>query len=161
MGETHLDHHVVAIAPSLVPVTRRIVSWDADGNPVVQNVPMLTKSQIIDIVAAAVSQPYSSPDDELAVELGLPPSEFHGATLMEVMLVKAAREAAETGDPDMVEKLLDRLLGKPKQTSEVLKTVATYEERLREIGAQRAREAKPAGGGDGGDGEILDADLSL
>ena len=161
MGETHLDHHVVAIAPSLVPVTRRIVSWDADGNPVVQNVPMLTKSQIIDIVAAAVSQPYSSPDDELAVELGLPPSEFHGATLMEVMLVKAAREAAETGDPDMVEKLLDRLLGKPKQTSEVLKTVATYEERLREIGAQRAREAKPAGGGDSGDGEILDADLSL
>lgn len=126
----------------VVPVNRRIVVFDAvSGRPVVQNVPMLTKAQVAEIALAAASQLYVDPNDESALELGLPPSEFYGMTNLEVMLIKQARNAALTGDSDMVEKILDRLIGKPKQTSEIAKTV-TYEGYLTQI-AQKVMDATP------------------
>lgn len=127
----------------LVPVQRQVPGWDKKGNPILLTVPVLTKTQVVDMVVAAVARPYFDPDDELAVEMGLPPSRFYGHTNMEVMLMKLAEAAAQTGDRGDVDALLDRILGKPKQTSETVKTTMTYEERLREIARQDVAGATP------------------
>lgn len=124
-------------------VTRRVTQWE-NGLPVVRDVPMLTKSQIVDTIAAVVSLPYFDPEDELRVEMGLKPSRFYGMTNAEAMITRLVDNAARTGDKDEVEKILDRLLGKPKQTSETIKTTLTYEDRLKEIAARRAQTATPA-----------------
>lgn len=126
---------------SLVPVTSRIVSFDpATGQPVVRDVQVFTRAQVSEIAMAAASLPYSEPDDELALELGLPTSEFYGRPNLEVMLIKQARNAARSGDPDVIEKVLDRLIGKPKTTSENLNISRSYEDVLNDIAA---REAQP------------------
>lgn len=117
----------------LVAVNRQIMGWDEKGMPIVLSVPTLTPTQINDIGAAAIAQPYSEPGDELALELGLPPSEFYGRPLMEVMLIKQARHAAYTGDKDEVEAILDRRLGKPKSIAENHNINETYEGALKRI----------------------------
>lgn len=122
-------------------ITRQIVTWE-NGAPVVSNVPILAPKQISDIGAAVVAMPYITADDELAIEMGLPPSEYYGKTLMEVMLIKQAREAARTGDREDVEAILDRRLGKPKTTAENHNITETYEGALNRIAA--AANAKPA-----------------
>lgn len=95
---------------------------------------MLSPEQIKDVGAAAVTELYKEPDDDLALELGLPTSEFYGRPLIEVMLVRQARNAARTGDKDEVEAILDRRLGKPKATVESHSTTETYEQYLERIG---------------------------
>ena len=131
----------------MVAINRRIVGWNPQtGSPEITNVPMLTKAQIVDIVAAAVSLPYKEPGDDLAVELGLPPSEFYGMTNMEVMLIRLSRAAAATGSREDVETLLDRLLGRPHATSETIKTTMTYEDRLKDIQRRRMERAIPVAG---------------
>lgn len=89
-----------------VPVQARIVEMDPlSGNPVLKIVPMFTRSQVSDMVRAAVAQPYEDP-------LGLEP-EFEGMTCMEVMLIKLTRRAAQSGFPSDIAQVLDRILGKP------------------------------------------------
>lgn len=118
-----------------IPITQRIVTWDASGNPVVKAVSVFTKAQVSEIAMAAASAPYvdSAADDELAISLGLPPSEFYGMTNLEVMLIKQARWAAKSGETEVIDKVLDRLVGKPKQTSENHTITETYEQALQRI----------------------------
>lgn len=118
---------------------RQLVVWEG-GLPVVRNVPIITPAQIKDLHAAALTQLYAEPYDDLAIEMGLPPSRFHGMTLLEVMLIKRAENAARTGDKDEVEAILDRELGKPKTTAEVHSTTETYEQACLRIA--RAEETK-------------------
>lgn len=141
---------------ALSVVTRRITQWE-NGVPVVRDVPMLTKSQIVDTIAAVVSLPYYDPQDDLAVEMGLKPSRFWGMTNAEAMITRLVESAAKSGDKDEVEKILDRLLGKPKQTSETIKTTLTYEDRLKEIAARRALAATPAK--DGASPPVVEAEI--
>ena len=147
-GEKHLDGDGLTPPPSapgggaLVPIQQRIVSWDVDGNPVVRSVSVFTKAQVSEIAMAAASLPYVDPNDELAVTLGLPPSEFHGKTNLEVMLIRQARWAAESGDTDVIDKVLDRLVGKPKQSVESHTISETYDQALQRI-ARAAAAAKP------------------
>jgi hypothetical protein len=142
VAETHLDGGNQPPAPgspgagSLIPVNQRIVTWDAQGNPLVRNQQVFTKAQVSEIAMAAASERYVSADDELAVELGIPPSEYYGLTNLEVMLIKQARWAATSGETDVIEKVLDRLIGRPKQTSESHSIVETYEEALKRIGGK-------------------------
>lgn len=123
---------------SLVPVNRRVVTWGPNGTPMVKEIPMLTRAVISEIAMAAASMPYSDPDDDLAIEMGLPPSEFYGMTNLEVMIIKRTRNAALTGDEDKIEKVLDRLIGKPKAISEQHRVTETYEEFL----SRTAKEAE-------------------
>lgn len=128
----------------LVAVPRRIVSWDmTTGEPVVRTVQVFTKAQVSEIAMAAASLPYAEPGDELAVELGLPPSEFYGRPILEVMLIRQARNAARTGDSQEVERVLDRLVGKPKQTSESHRITETYEEFLKRVSQSEVAGARP------------------
>ncbi len=87
---------------------------------------------------AAATLPYQDANDELAISMGLPPSRFYGMTNLEVMLIKRQEEAARTGESVEVEHILDRLLGKPKATSEVHTTSETYEQYLARVGQSEA-----------------------
>lgn len=121
--------------------------WE-DGAPIVKHVPLLTPAVIKDVHTAALAELYSSPDDELAIEMGLKPSKYHGRTLLEVMILKRAEHAARNlGDPDVVEKILDRELGKPKTTAEIHSVSETYDQALKRIAketdAERVAAAKP------------------
>lgn len=109
-----------------------------DGNPVVKTVQVFTKAQVSELAMAAASQPYADENDELAISLGLPPSEFYGRTNLEVMLIKQARLAAKTGDCDQVDKILDRLIGRPKTTAENVRVDVSYEEYLKNLAARGA-----------------------
>jgi hypothetical protein len=117
------------------------------GVPVVKEVPLVTAALVKDIQKAALAELYSEPGDELAIEMGLPPSEFYGRPLVEVMLVRQARHAARTGDKDEVEAIRDRLEGKPKTTSENHNITESYEDALARIGkaedARRVASATP------------------
>lgn len=104
----------------------------------VKEVPLVTAALVKDIQKAALAELYSEPDDELAIELGLPPSEFYGRPLIEVMLIRQARRAARTGDKDEVEAIRDRLEGKPKTTSENHNITESYEDALTRIGKNEA-----------------------
>ena len=135
MGATHLEggrsfNPVV----SATPIPRRIVVFEG-GVPVVKDAPLVTAAVVKEIGAAALAELYAEPGDLLALELGLPPSEFYGRPLIEVMLVRQARNAARTGDMAEVEAILDRQLGKPKTTSENHHITESYEDALKRIGA--------------------------
>jgi hypothetical protein len=58
--------------------------------------------------------------------------EFSGMTNAEVMIVKLARAAAR-GDKDSTAAMLDRVLGKPKQSVESKSMKLTYEDYLKEM----------------------------
>jgi hypothetical protein len=148
---THLDGGMIPPLPgapgsggsSLAPIQRRIVTWGPDGQPIVANAPLFTKTQIADITLAAAAMLYTDPNDELAIAMGLPPSRFHGMTNLEVMLIKRQEYAAATGDPDVIAQIEDRLVGKPKTTNENHTLVETYDQVLARIGKAAAAKAKP------------------
>ena len=127
-------------------VSRRLVVFEM-GVPVVKEVAIITAPLVKEIQAAALAEPYAEPDDLLAVELGLPPSEFYGRPLIEVMLIKQARRAAATGESDLVEAIRDRMEGKPKTTSENHNISESYEDALKRIAqtetASRIANARP------------------
>lgn len=106
----------------------------------------MTPAIIKDVHKAALAEAYSEPDDALAIELGLPPSEFYGRTLLEVMLIRRARGAARLAalEPERVDAILDRELGKPKTTSENHNINESYEHALGRIRAQEPPAAAPA-----------------
>jgi hypothetical protein len=116
----------------IVPVNRRLVTFDpTSGVPVLSTGPVFTRAQVSELALAAASQLYVDPNDELAVSLGLPPSRFWGMTNLEVMLIKQAEAAARTGEN--VDAILDRIIGKPKQSIESHKVVETYEGMLQRL----------------------------
>jgi hypothetical protein len=129
----------VVSAPPPGVLNRQLIEW-VDGAPVVKTMTLITAPQIKDLHAASLTQIYSEPYDDLAIEMGLPPSRFYGMTLLEVMLIKRAENAARSGDSDEVERILDRELGKPKTTAEVHSVSETYEQACLRIA--RAEEAK-------------------
>lgn len=93
----------------------------------VTTAPYIPKAKIQQLALQALSLPYTSANDELAIELGLKPSDYYGRPLVEVMLTKAALGAAQSGDVDIIEKVLDRAIGKPKTSSENLNMDVSYE----------------------------------
>lgn len=112
----------------LVPVSvinRRVIVWDKDGTPVPSASPMMAKTQIQEAARAALSLPYQCAPDGTEAE-------FEGMSNVEVALVKASRAAAH-GDLDALHDLLDRVLGKPKQQSEIKSVRLTYEDLLSEM----------------------------
>lgn len=108
-------------------VQRRLVVFNEAGVPVVTNVPFIPKAKIQTLALQALSLPYTTPEDELAIELGLKPSDYYGRPIIEVMMVKAALKAARSGDMADIDPVLDRAIGKPKTSSENVNVNGTYE----------------------------------
>lgn len=127
---------------SSVKFNRRLVVWGADGLPAPATVPLLSKPQIDALAAAALSLPYSPvppsealPKEQYEVAFNqylAECAEFEGMTNAEVMYVRLARKAAE-GDKEATTVLLDRVLGKPKQSVESKSMKLTYEDYLQEL----------------------------
>ena len=111
------DQFPIPAAPSL----RRMVDWDANNQPILTLAPVFTKAQVAEIIDKAVAQPYVGSEPE-----------FREMTNLEVMLLKLARNAAATGDRADIGDLLDRILGKPKFTGEMVSVTKSYESFLRE-----------------------------
>ena len=134
------------VTPPVV-VQQRLVVFDADGMPMVTTTPYIPKAKIQQLALQALSLPYTSANDELAIELGLKPSDYYGRPLVEVMLVKAALGAAQSGDIDQIEKILDRAIGKPKTSSENVNINGSYEDFLKSAGdLMKARPPRSADG---------------
>ena len=108
----------------MVTVQRKMIEW-VDGNPTAVSVPILTKQQIADIIPVAMSLMYEPVEGVEGDE------QYQGMTNAEVMKIKFVKRAALTGDEDLVTKLWNRNLGMPKQSAEVLKVTATYEDYLK------------------------------
>lgn len=124
------------LVPTGITINRRLIQWDENGNPVPISQPVLAKKQIQDLGAAVMSMPYQDP-------LGLEP-EFDGMTNAEVIYIRLARDAAD-GDHEARKELLDRVLGKPKQTSEVKKLDLTYQDFVDELARKAGKAADVEG----------------
>lgn len=130
------DKPASAISPVLVQ--QRVIEWDADGNPVVAARAILGKQHLTSLYFAISAQPYSGPD---AVK-------YPGMTNAEVMVRKAIEHAAASGDINEIERVMDRLLGKPKWIGEQTTYHATYEDVLRQIAAKVVAKEPLAPGAD-------------
>lgn len=118
---------------------QRIAAWDGQGNPVVATVPLITKAQVAELYAAAAAETFNCPDPLD------PDHEFHGLSMAEVMVRKEVRAAARSGNAETV---MDRLVGRPKQTSESTRLTLGYEDALKEI--ERKERLKLQADGRGG-----------
>lgn len=119
------------LTPALVTINRRLMTVDAQGNPTVSIVPMVTKAAMQDLYNAAVALPFEAPDP------ADPNHKFDGMTCAEVMVRKQVERAARSGEPGEV---TDRIMGKPKQTSESVKVSVTYEQWLKQTAQRMASE---------------------
>lgn len=125
-----------SVPGAAVLIKKRLVTWDPKtGRPMLVTVPVLSKTQLVDIIHAELSLPYEDP-------LGLEP-EFDGMSNHEVMIRKRVRHAALTGDDEKSELLLDRILGRPKQSSESVSVKVGYEDYLRHLAEQEASQSPP------------------
>jgi len=131
----------------LVPAVphKRMITWDEiTGLPVPTDVPILEKPQVEALALTTLALPYSTPplavgategEIEFHKELLEQEKEFVGMNNGEVMMVRMARAAA-SGDLSAADKLLDRVLGKPKQSSEVKTLSISYEQFMENLAKQ-------------------------
>lgn len=95
-----------------------------DGVPTVEIACQQVKEIIPDVLLTALLEPFVD-------DLGIYP-EFAGLTKLEVMAKNIASNAA-LGGIDSVNQMLDRILGKPKQSSESKNLNVTYQDFLNEL----------------------------
>lgn len=106
--KTALLRHM--LAPTVADLEYTIPLVWKDGMPVVTGAPVrLSRDPSVsvpELLRACLDLPYDGPDPSLA-----------GRTLGEAMIVNLTRQAA-SGDHDARTTILDRILGKPKQSIE-------------------------------------------
>lgn len=105
---------------------QKLIKW-VNGIPVPITEPLLQKEQVKDLALAALSLPYEGEGDYLGLE-----PELFGHTKGEVMMIRLAKHAA-AGDKDAIKILLDRILGRPEQSTKSLSVKMSYEEMLAEM----------------------------
>lgn len=129
---------------SLGVIQKRMIVWGPDGVPRPSSVPTISRQGIEDLAAVALSLPYKIPEvppnlpdkeHQEAVQRREDEMEFEGMTNAEVMIVKLARSAAG-GDAEATSMLLDRVLGRPKQSVESKTMSMTYADVLKEKAAR-------------------------
>lgn len=108
-----------------------MIKWTPEGLPVPTSVPTISKQALTQLADVALSLPYTDP-------LGID-KEFEGMTNAEVMMIRLARRAAG-GDMAAAESLLDRVLGRPKQSVESKSLRLSYEDFIKERAAAAGRE---------------------
>lgn len=137
------------IAPVVVPVQSRIIVWD-NGVPRLAVEPVLARHHIQAIYFVAAAQPFAC-DDPLDPDF----ARYDGMTCAEVMVRKQVEGAARSGDTDEIERVMDRLIGKPLAKSESTHVHATYEEALRAI----SEKARPVDAVEVGPGHVSDREI--
>lgn len=125
--------NAVAKVGDMGVINRRMIVWGPDGVPRPESVPMLSPKNVEDLASTALSLPYKTDPFSVSDE------EFVGMTNAEVMLVRMARLAAG-GDLSAANVLLDRVLGKPKQSIESKNVNVSYADVLKEKAERAAKE---------------------
>jgi len=113
----------------------RHIEW-INGIPTPVSVPLISDRGVKEMVPTALSLPYvgrkvfvrNPTTGEETILLDIEP-EFVGMNNLEVMVIKEAQLAA-AGNSEATHRLLDRVLGKPKQQNENLNVNASYSEFL-------------------------------
>lgn len=106
-------------------IQKRMIVWGTDGVPRPAAVPSLSTASISELAVVALSLPYK-PDPLCPSDV-----EFEGMSNAEVMIVKLARSAAG-GSQAATTELLDRVLGRPKQSIESKSLSMSYADVLKE-----------------------------
>ncbi len=99
---------------------------------------MLNKEAVTDLPLTVLSLPYIRSDFEKEMDVD---ERFEGMTNAEVAMILQA-EAAAHGDPKALDMLQDRIVGKPKMTSENKNLNMTYEDMLDVIARKENKENK-------------------
>lgn len=125
--------------PLVVPVQRRLMAWGPDGGPMVTTAPLVTQAQIKDLYAAVAALPFECEDPFH------PDFVFNGLPIIEVMVRRQIAKAAQAGSEAMVETVIDRLIGRPMQSTETKRVNINYEDWLRETARKESlKQAIPA-----------------
>lgn len=106
----------------------KYIEW-VDGRPMPRYAQPLNKQQMSELVTAALSTEY---EGDIDPETGEPcnfDSRYRGMTKAEVMALRLADRAA-AGDNKATTEVLDRVLGKPKQSVETVGVKMTYHDFL-------------------------------
>ncbi len=122
-----------------------------DGMPVPAYVEPVGREALPELGIVALSLPYKgSPaydpktgEGLIDVETGEPllviEKEFRGMTNAEVMMIRMADKAAR-GSNEAFDKILDRVIGRPKQVNENLNMTMSYEEYLAKLAEEEDAE---------------------
>ncbi len=108
-----------------------MIRWE-NGRPVPVYAPSLRKEQVSELLTAALSLEY---EGDLNLDTGKITSvdeRFIGLTNIEVIAIRLAERAASGSDKAVTE-LLDRILGKPKQSHETVGVRMTYQDFLNQL----------------------------
>lgn len=101
--------------------------WE-NNLPVPEYTPPVTKEAVNQMSLTALSLPYEGEYDPVSDSYVVEP-EFEGRTNLEVAFIRRARKAAG-GDSKELDALLDRVLGKPKQSTETVQMRMSYTQYL-------------------------------
>jgi len=115
---------------------RKIIEW-INGVPIPKTERILNEGDVQAVVKAASSMTYTQEDDILGIY-----PELYGLSYVEAATIQLARQAAN-GDQKAIEMLLDRNIGKPKQTNENKNMNMTYQDFLDAI----SKQSEPSQGG--------------
>ncbi len=97
---------------------------------------MISKEAVTDLSLTVLSLPYERSDFEKEMKVD---ERFEGMTNAEVAMILQA-EAAAHGDQKALDMLQDRVVGKPKMTSETKNLNLTYEDMLDMIALKEEKE---------------------
>jgi hypothetical protein len=116
--------------PPVAPVTTggKLIRW-VNGQPVPTYAPPLNKDQMSNLITAALSTEYKGDLDPVTGEPYNFNIRFTGMTCAEVMAIRLAEKAA-AGDSKSITEILDRILGKPKQSVESVGVKMNYRDYL-------------------------------
>ncbi len=103
----------------------RLIVWE-NGRPVPIYAPPLKKEQVSELLTASLSLEYTGDRDNSGKVLSFD-ERFRGMTNMEVMAIRMAERAANGGEKAVTE-ILDRIMGKPKQSHETVGVRMTYQD---------------------------------
>ena len=114
--------------PVKVESSKHYVKWK-DGVPYPVGTYLLSKQNIEDLHLVALSSPYE-PDDTLPEDQYWDEKlRYEGMTKGEVMILKLTEKASQ-GNMHAMSMVLDRILGKPKQSVESKTMTMTYKDYL-------------------------------
>lgn len=117
---------------SNAPISATSIQWvNGMPEPVVKHI---TPSSVKQLASTALSMPYQG-EYNAELDIFVVEPRFSGMTNAEVMWIKIAEKAA-TGDLSAVNIILDRVLGKPKQSVESMSMSMTYPEFLEHLAKQ-------------------------
>lgn len=102
----------------------------------------LQKEQIQSLYNVALTQPYRGVWKPLTQQFEMDDTIFEGMTNAEVMVYKKVCKAAAEGDDKAFDAVMDRVLGKPKQATEVVSMHVSYSDFLEQT-AHEDRQTNP------------------